>query len=147
MKNADHEQTLKARHLTAHLAWAADDICATLAAVLAALEAQETLECTKEAVFGSSSSSETLSVVLLVALTVLGRSRVHSTHLDGSLGLVGGSFGSGLHVVVECDFWGKGRNSGEKSKGWFSCNCEGLIWCPWSHITRQNRKHVPNDVN
>lgn len=81
-------------HLTTHLARATDDICAALAAVLATFEANETPECTKEAVFGSSSSTETLSMVLLVVLTILNRSRVHNAHLYGSLGLVSGGLSS-----------------------------------------------------
>lgn len=103
------KQVLKAGgHLTAHLARAADDICATFAAVLAAFEAQETLEGTDEAVFSSSSSTETLSVVLLVVLIVVGRSRVHDAHLNGSLRLVGGGLSGGLHVDVEWKFEGNG---------------------------------------
>jgi hypothetical protein len=100
-KHTNYEQTSKGGgDLTAHLARAADNVCAAFGAVLAAFEAQETLECTKEAVFSSSSSTNTLSMVLLVVLTVVSRSRVHDAHLD-SLGLVGGGLSSGVHVDVE----------------------------------------------
>lgn len=40
-------------------------------------------------------------MVLLVVLVVVGRSRVHDAHLDGSLGLVGGGLSGGLHVDVK----------------------------------------------
>jgi hypothetical protein len=100
-KHTNYEQTSKGGgDLTAHLARAADNVCAAFGAVLATFEAQETLECTKEAVFSSSSSTNTLSMVLLVVLTVVSRSRVHDAHLD-SLGLVGGGLSSGVHVDVE----------------------------------------------
>jgi len=90
-------------HLAAHLARAADDICTAFAAVLAAFEAKETFEGTEEAVLGSSSSTETLSLMLLVGLGVVGRSRVHDAHLHGSLRLAGGGLSSGRHVeVTEC---------------------------------------------
>jgi hypothetical protein len=100
-KHTNYEQTSKGGgDLTAHLARAADNVCAAFGAVLATFEAQETLECTKEAVFSSSSSTNTLSMVLLVVLTVVSRSRVHDAHLD-SLGLVGGGLSSGVHVDVK----------------------------------------------
>jgi len=85
-------------HLAAQLARAADNICAALAATLAALKADEAFNQTKEAVLSSSTTPDALCLMLV---RVHWR-RVHCIHPDSSLGLgdaKGGSLG-GVHEIL-----------------------------------------------
>jgi len=86
-------------HLAAHLARAADDICAALAASLAALEADEGFDKAHEAI--PSSTSTTQAVSLLAFGLLVGRSRwVHDVHFVSRLRLSGSGFGSSLSVHI-----------------------------------------------
>jgi len=77
--------------LAAHLAWAADDICAAFAADFATLEADKAVERSKEAVLRCPTTTDTHRAGLLGLLLggCLGRRR-RRKHLDASSGLFAG---------------------------------------------------------
>jgi len=80
-------------HLAAHLARAADDICAAFAASLAALKAEEAFDQAKEAILSGTSTTQAAS---LRAFLLLSRGRwVYDVHFGGRRGL-----GSNLRVHV-----------------------------------------------
>jgi len=86
----------------AHLARAADDVGAALAALLAAFEADEAPNQSNETIASCSSSAETTCLVLVFMLFAHGRGGAQSIHLDGLAGLRRSGliwFGLGFHIA------------------------------------------------
>jgi len=85
--------------LTEKLAWATDDVTDYVAAALAAFETEEATEYRKEAVLSGSSTTEALSLPVLMGLFLLVvDGGPHGVHLHGAPGLLNGRLWLVLHI-------------------------------------------------